>query len=217
MKRPEPFKDPRKPESILQDKIITKLRYYEWFVIPTHGNKFQSGMPDLVAMHQRYPWKFIEIKRRESYSYTAAQEEWFPYLKAVWVMTKISDYPVLFGPPNWSRYLKMDRLKPYTKAKTTPSIDANAMDIMSALIFADYKIMHTHGNSFQSGLPDILAVHPVHGIKWVEVKNPKSYSFTMAQRIRLEQMMICKFPVWIIQKPTEIKLLLGKSNIREFI
>jgi hypothetical protein len=44
------------------------------------------------------------------------------------------------------------------------------------------------GNALQVGIPDYLFMHPRHGQRWVDYKNPKSYEFTPAQ--------IIKWPIW---------------------
>ena len=188
-------------------------------MIPTHGSKFQSGMPDLVCMHLRYGWRFVEVKRPKGSSFTAAQDHWFPLLKRIWIMKDPKEYPCLMKGPNWHIFYKKlynHRIKKFTPAKTTGSKDKNAEDIMLALKMKGYKLMHTHGNIYQRGLPDILAVHPEHGIKWVEVKN-KKFRFTGAQMKYLKQMMVCDFPVWIIQEINELAKLHEPCNLREFL
>jgi hypothetical protein len=44
------------------------------------------------------------------------------------------------------------------------------------------------GNALQKGIPDIYIMHPVYGDRWIDLKNPKGYEFTIAQRI--------KWPLW---------------------
>lgn len=41
------------------------------------------------------------------------------------------------------------------------------------------KIMH--GNQFQSGIPDLFCYHKEYGMRWIDAKNPKRYSYTVAQ------------------------------------
>lgn len=40
--------------------------------------------------------------------------------------------------------------------------------------------MATHGNLFQRGFPDLYAVHPEYGQRWIEMKH--YISFTKAQK-----------------------------------
>lgn len=51
-----------------------------------------------------------------------------------------------------------------------------------------WLVERMHGNAFQTGVPDIYIHHAKYGYRWIDFKNPKSYSFTMAQRI--------KWPIW---------------------
>jgi hypothetical protein len=44
------------------------------------------------------------------------------------------------------------------------------------------------GNQLQKGIPDIYIMHPEHGDRWVDLKNPHDYEFTRAQKI--------KWPIW---------------------
>jgi len=44
------------------------------------------------------------------------------------------------------------------------------------------------GNQLQKGIPDIYIQHPDHGVRWVDLKNPRDYEFTSAQ--------IIKWPIW---------------------
>jgi len=44
------------------------------------------------------------------------------------------------------------------------------------------------GNQLQKGIPDIYIMHPEHGSRWIDLKNPIDYEFTRAQRI--------KWPIW---------------------
>ncbi len=110
---PKKFGSKRKPESIIQDAIIAKLRNLEWFVKSTHGNMYQSGFPDLYAAHFMYGAKWIEVKNPDGYSFTPAQLEIFPALSAknigIWIITGDSDGEIakLFGPPNWYIYMNM--------------------------------------------------------------------------------------------------------------
>jgi hypothetical protein len=99
-------------ESVIQENIMKKLRWLEWFCKSTHGNLYQSGFPDIFACHVRYGPRWIECKQPdETKSYfTAAQLETFPKMDAagcgIWVMTTDTDheYAKLFQAPNWRQY-----------------------------------------------------------------------------------------------------------------
>jgi len=108
----EPIKVKRdRPEQKIQDKVMQKLRMQGWFIIKTHGNQFQSGLPDLYATHSKYGQRWIEMKTPEG-RFTAAQRDVFPKLSAngtrIWVLVSAEDHEIqkIFGPENWYRFLK---------------------------------------------------------------------------------------------------------------
>jgi len=100
-----------RPEKIIEDKIRDKLTLQGWFVIKTHGNQFQSGLPDLYATHSKYGIRWIEVKTPTG-RFTAAQRDVFPKLSAngtrIWVLegAEEHDLNLIFGPENWYRFLK---------------------------------------------------------------------------------------------------------------
>jgi hypothetical protein len=99
------------PEAKLQFDIVNYLRMREWFVIQTHGNLYQSGLPDLFACHSKFGQRWIEVKNPLHFRFTAAQLDVFPKLCAngsgVWVLVAATDaeYMKLFKMYNWSLYL----------------------------------------------------------------------------------------------------------------
>lgn len=100
----------RKPEEILQEKIINYLRQREWYVRSTHGNMFQSGFPDLWCSHVTFGQRWVEVKVRDNHSFTPAQIKEFPLMSAhgthIWILVDASDaeYAKLFCAPNWAFY-----------------------------------------------------------------------------------------------------------------
>lgn len=101
------------PESNIQDAIIKMLRYKGWLVMPTHGNMYQHGFPDLFCCHTRYSQRWIEVKLPEmkGSKFTPAQLEYFPKIcsngSGVWILTAATEaeYQKLFARPNWYQYL----------------------------------------------------------------------------------------------------------------
>ena len=100
------------PEWYIQQDIIAYLRMREWLVKPTHGNKFQSGFPDLFATNAKYGPRWIEVKNADSYKFQPSQLEWFPQFCAhgsgVWVLVAATEaeYKKLLQPYNWWQYIK---------------------------------------------------------------------------------------------------------------
>jgi hypothetical protein len=61
-------------------------------------------------------------------------------------------------------------------------------------VYMKHKGWHTektHGSMFQSGFPDLYAMHPTHGQRWIECKVLRN------NNIHFEQTQIVKFPIWI--------------------
>lgn len=110
----EPFKlKPRKgPEAKIQADLIKLLQSMNWMVKHTHGSLYQSGFPDLYVCHKRYGQRWIEVKNKDAYRWTAAQYKDFPMFLAhgvgIWVLTAATKEEVdkLFKPPNILEYWK---------------------------------------------------------------------------------------------------------------
>lgn len=105
----EPFK-PRSrtgPEAKLQAEIVDMLRTRLWHVNITHGNIYQSGLPDLYATHAKYGGRWIEVKLPKGSTLTPAQRENFPKMIAngtqIWFMVACNEfnYELLFKPCNF--------------------------------------------------------------------------------------------------------------------
>lgn len=77
--------------------------------------------------------------------------------------------------------------------------------IVKMLNDRNWFTMVTHGNAHQKGFPDIYAVHRTYGHRWIECKNPDSYSFTRAQQITFPQFTCNGSGVWILIAPTEVE------------
>jgi len=107
----------RKPETDLQDDIVKMLIYKGWFCKETHGNMFQSGLPDIFVTHYKYGHRWVEVKMptRKGDVFTPAQHETFPKLCAngsgVWVLVAATEkeYEKLFKGHNWWQYLEAMR------------------------------------------------------------------------------------------------------------
>lgn len=67
----------------------------------------------------------------------------------------------------------------------------------------EWVVMETHGNMYQSGFPDLYAAHFTKGSRWIEVKNPLSYSFTPAQMRSFPQLASVGVGIWIMTAADE--------------
>jgi hypothetical protein len=61
----------------------------------------------------------------------------------------------------------------------------------------------TQGNLFQQGFPDLYLSHNKFGQRWVDVKNPVSYTFTKAQRRKWPVWEKFGVGIWILVAPTD--------------
>lgn len=110
-----PVKKRNGPEAIVQANIIKMLTAKGWYVKETHGNWFQSGFPDLYAVHPAKGSRWIEVKepkRPHGHSiFTPAQHEtfvkWTRMGVGIWVLIGDSEieYSRLLQPPNWMSFL----------------------------------------------------------------------------------------------------------------
>lgn len=101
------------PEQKVRDAIRNFLQGRGWGVAITHGNKYQSGFPDLYVMHREYGTRWIDAKVEGRYSFTNQQKktwsEWhYLHRVGIWIMTagNQEQYDWLFKPPNWLNYWK---------------------------------------------------------------------------------------------------------------
>lgn len=108
----EPIKKARKSEleASIQEKLMARLKAYDWLVMPTHGNSFQSGFPDLYCIHRLKGQRWIEVKNPRGYNFTQAQQIYFPQISAlgvgIWILTGSDDEELnkLNLKPNWEEY-----------------------------------------------------------------------------------------------------------------
>lgn len=90
------------------------LRRHGWYVIRTHGNAYQSGVPDDFITHKVYGQRWVEIKLPEMKGsrFTKAQYDIFPELVSngcgIWVLTAATkrEYKKLFKPCNLFEYMR---------------------------------------------------------------------------------------------------------------
>lgn len=88
-------------------------------------------------------------------------------------------------------------------------------DIQEAIVrklkVQDWFVKSTHGNLYQSGFPDLFCAHKKYGQRWLEVKNPKQYSFTNAQMEYFPLMTAAGVGIWIATDESQVPDLFFKS------
>ena len=105
----------RLSEKKIQDGITVALQLRGWHVERLVGFALQRGLPDLMAFHPKFSYRFIEVKRPKGYRFTKAQVDKFPKLVAhgvgIWVLTCWEDNELakLFQPPNLSQFLDISK------------------------------------------------------------------------------------------------------------
>lgn len=89
-------------------------------------------------------------------------------------------------------------------------------DVIAFLKIRGWHVEHTHGNLFQTGFPDLYAMHPKWGSRWIDCKQPKKYTFTKAQKIKWPLWELFKIPIWILTAATqeEYDKLFAPPNFR---
>jgi hypothetical protein len=99
------------PEAKIHADLEKYLRAREWFVVSTHGNQFQFGLPDIFATHSKFGARWIEVKHGHAFSFTSAQMDMFPKFGAhgsgIWVLCEATDreYERLFKAANIYEYM----------------------------------------------------------------------------------------------------------------
>lgn len=76
-------------------------------------------------------------------------------------------------------------------------------EILKYLRFREWFCMETHGNMYQRGLPDLYITHRKYGCRWLEIKQPKGYSFTPAQLESFPLLCANGSGVWIMCAATD--------------
>ena len=112
----------------------------------------------------------------------------------------------------------MDIFKPQKTKRNGPERTIQeALTVM--LMLKGWGVKETHGNIYQFGFPDLYIFHKSYGTRWVEVKNPKAYSFTPAQLETFPFFASKGVGVWILTEATEYeyKKLFGPPNWHTFL
>jgi len=74
------------------------------------------------------------------------------------------------------------------------------------------------GNQLQKGIPDVYLMHPEHGQRWVDYKNPHDYEFTRAQKVKWPRWERFGLGIWIITgwEDEDYDKLFGPPNWRVY-
>lgn len=74
------------------------------------------------------------------------------------------------------------------------------------------------GNAYQKGIPDLYAAKLGFGTRWIDVKNPKRYSFTRDQKIKWPRWENAGIGIWILTAATQAEYdkLFEPPNWRDY-
>ncbi len=91
--------------------------------------------------------------------------------------------------------------------------------IMARLKALDWLVIHTHGNEYQMGFPDLYCAHSVYKTRWIEVKNPEAYKFTPAQLEVFPAMSSKGVGIWILTSDSdeELRKLFSPANWYQYL
>jgi len=208
-------------ESKIQKALTEHMFMREWYCKVLTSNKHQKGLPDLFCTCQSFGSRWIEVKRSDKFSFTQNQLDVFTRLSSknigVYVLNGPHDYDKLFGQANWhsflfnSRGITLSDKLPTPRPKQGPE-GVIQNEIIKELTKRDWYVVETHASEFQSGVPDLYACHKNYGGKWIEVKNPKLYSFTPAQVKTFPLLSANGTPIFILTDVSEVDKILGPEN-----
>lgn len=185
----------KQPEAVLQDDIVRMLRYHEWVVLPTHGNKYQCGFPDLYCMHHEYGERWVEVKL--SMKFTDYQLYYLPKIQRVWVLTGTTtdDYDKLFRPPNLNICTNNTNLPKHKDPHEQWNEEGRRQaEIYAELTEKGYTVMQTYGNAYQKGFPDLYVLKGPRRW-WVEIK--RINRMTKAQK-HYFPLIHAVSPIWVM-------------------
>lgn len=115
----------------------------------------------------------------------------------------------------------MKPFKPRTRNRPEQKIQNAIVKLMQD---RGWMAKNTHGNAYQSGFPDLYCHHPIHGYRWVEVKNPNKFHLTKDQKHWFPIFTKHGAGIWILVaasdyeynklfKPPNWHLFLGRSRV----
>lgn len=80
-----------------------------------------------------------------------------------------------------------------------------------------WMVKKLHGGKYQSGLPDLVAFHAIHGLRWIETKNIGG-KLRVSQRELFADMALHGQKVFILHDQTDYAILFSKhDNWRSYI
>jgi hypothetical protein len=72
------------------------------------------------------------------------------------------------------------------------------------------------GNMLQFCIPDLYAGHKSHGDRWIDIKNPTAYDYTMRQIQKWPVWEAHGIGIWIITGNEDYEKLFEPPNMRDY-
>jgi hypothetical protein len=205
-------------EKAIQKRITKALQSEGWFAKWTHGNKFQSGVPDVYAHHRVYGPRWIEVKKPKGSRLEDTQYEvfaaWEERRVGVWVLTD-ADLGLLLRPPNW-RTFDTGRVVTTRRVERLPSggPEREIQEAIKArLREGGWHCVDLYGHTFSHGFPDLYACHRDWGSRWIEVK--ARAAFTPSQVRVFREMAAAGCGIWVLHS-ADVTPLFRRPNLDEF-
>ena len=92
-----------------QSRLVKELTKRGWYCIKLHGNKYQSGLPDLMCINKYHGIIFIECKKPGgvlSDVQIAVFNKMSKHGAKIWILHDEHDLDCLYKNPNWQSFLK---------------------------------------------------------------------------------------------------------------
>lgn len=216
-----PFPKPKPQPEIekkIQERITKALKAENWFAKWTHGNRYQSGIPDIYAHHRIYGPRWIEVKKPKGSKLEDTQYEVFSAWEArrvgVWVLTD-ADLHLLLEPPNW-RVMDRGRVVTTKRAERRASVgpERDLQEAIKAkLRSTGWHCSDLYGHTYSHGFPDMYCCHRDWGGRFIEVKTRPV--FTPSQKRVFREMTDAGCPIWVMTDD-DISVLFRKCNIGDY-
>lgn len=110
----------------------------------------------------------------------------------------------------------MNYKKPRATVRTGPE-SHGAQRLRRYMLARGWFLKKLHGGKYQAGLPDFVAMHSVHGLRWIETKAKggklrasQSHTFSLFEKHGQQ--------VYVLKDETEYSILFKpKGNWKEYI
>jgi hypothetical protein len=74
-----------------------------------------------------------------------------------------------------------------------------------------------HGSKYQSGLPDLLLIHKLYGVKFVEMKQPGEPLRSTQKAVFYDMWSIGGAKIWVLHDEDDYDLLFEEPNWMDYV